>query len=137
MTLEEMDRELREYCYSMESCDNCTISSECRNCGGNFYFHENECEKAHDVLYGSKRSNNESKLSNTVDHPKHYNRKGGMECIDEMILVFGTQAVKYFCLCNAWKYRYRSGDKNGEEDISKSDWYLAKYKELCNEEMDY
>ena len=65
-----------------------------------------------------------------VNKPKHYNREGAMQCIDEMIMVFGKEAVKNFCLCNAWKYRYRAADKNGEEDIKKSDWYLAKYKEL-------
>ncbi len=69
-------------------------------------------------------------MAENVNHPKHYNREGGMECIDEMILVFGEEAVKHFCLCNAWKYRYRAADKNGEEDLKKSDWYLKKYKEL-------
>ena len=68
---------------------------------------------------------------NIISKPKHYNREGGMECIDEMILVFGKEAVEHFCLCNAWKYRYRATDKNGEEDLKKSDWYLKKYKELC------
>jgi hypothetical protein len=53
-----------------------------------------------------------------------------MECIDEMVLIFGKEVVIGFCLCNAWKYRYRAADKNGEEDLKKSDWYLAKYKEL-------
>ena len=66
-----------------------------------------------------------------VNHPSHYNRENAMECIDEMILVFGEEAVKHFCLCNAWKYRYRAADKNGAEDIAKSDWYIRKYKELC------
>ena len=65
-----------------------------------------------------------------VDHPSHYNREGSMECIDEMILVFGKEAVMNFCLCNAWKYRYRAADKNGAEDIAKSDWYIKKYSEL-------
>lgn len=65
-----------------------------------------------------------------VDHPSHYNREGGMECIEEMELIFGRRAVISFCLLNAWKYRYRAADKNGVEDIKKSDWYLAKYKEL-------
>jgi len=74
-------------------------------------------------------------LGETVDHPKHYNREGGMECIDEMILVFGREAVKNFCLCNAWKYRYRAADKNGKEDLKKSDWYLKKYKEFCEAEV--
>lgn len=64
-----------------------------------------------------------------VNHPNHYTN-GGMECIDEMILIFGKEAVANFCLCNAWKYRYRAMYKNGEEDMKKSHWYMAKYKEL-------
>ena len=72
---------------------------------------------------------NETKKEN-VNHPKHYNREGGMECLEEMILIFGKEVVKNFCLCNAWKYRYRAVDKNGEEDLRKSDFYIAKYKEL-------
>ena len=71
--------------------------------------------------------------NNNVQHPKHYNREGGMECLDEMVLVFGKEAVKNFCLCNVWKYRYRAADKNGEEDLEKSDFYMKKYYELCEE----
>lgn len=69
-------------------------------------------------------------LAKAVDHPKHYNRPDAMECIDEMVLVFGKKAVASFCVCNAWKYRYRAADKGCAEDISKSDWYMRKYKEL-------
>ena len=72
-------------------------------------------------------------MGSNVDHPSHYNREGAMECIDEMIEVFGEEAVKHFCLCNAWKYRYRASDKNGIEDLKKSDWYMNKYKELNKE----
>jgi len=72
-----------------------------------------------------------------INHPSHYNRSEAMECIDEMILVFGLEAVKNFCLCNSWKYRYRAADKNGEEDLKKSDWYIKKYKELCDNERKY
>lgn len=68
------------------------------------------------------------KLDN-VDHPSHYNQ-GGMECIDEMIEIFGAEAVKNFCLCNVWKYRKRALYKNKEEDMAKSDWYMQKYIEL-------
>lgn len=67
---------------------------------------------------------------NNVEHPKHYNREGGMECIDEMVLLFGYEETMTFCKLNAWKYRYRAADKNGEEDLKKSDWYLQKYAEL-------
>ena len=74
-----------------------------------------------------------SKPNDIINHPSHYCRDGGMESIDEMVLVFGKEAVKNFCLCNVWKYRYRSSEKNGTEDLKKSDWYMRKYKELSNE----
>ena len=63
-------------------------------------------------------------------NPAHYGRENAMECIDEMIFIFGEHAVMDFCLLNVWKYRYRAGAKNGQEDLEKSDWYMAKYKEL-------
>ena len=68
-----------------------------------------------------------------VNHPPHYEREGAMECINEMVLLFGKEAVKSFCLCNTWKYRYRANAKNGVEDIKKSDWYIKKYQELSGE----
>lgn len=71
--------------------------------------------------------------NSTVNHPIHYNREDGMECITEMIAVFGVEAVKNFCLCNVWKYRYRASAKNHEEDLRKSDWYMRKYIELETE----
>ena len=66
-----------------------------------------------------------------VNHPSHYTH--GMEAIDEMVLIFGNEAVKNFCLCNAWKYRKRAIYKNGAEDMDKADWYINKYKELSYE----
>jgi hypothetical protein len=48
-----------------------------------------------------------------------------------MIAVFGKEAVKNFCLVNAFKYRMRLGMKNSiEEDLAKEKWYLDKAKEL-------
>lgn len=67
-----------------------------------------------------------------VNHPKHYCREGAMECIDEMIILFGKEAVMTFCKLNAWKYRYRAAEKNGEEDMKKSDWYIQLYNQLLN-----
>lgn len=71
-----------------------------------------------------------SPKSEAVNHPSHYNRPAALECIDEMILIFGEEATMNFCLLNSWKYRYRAGSKNGIEDLKKSDWYINKYKEL-------
>ena len=65
-----------------------------------------------------------------VNHPKHYCREGGMECLDEMLMLYGAQEVATWCKLNAHKYRYRAADKNGREDIAKSDFYMRKYKEL-------
>lgn len=65
-----------------------------------------------------------------VNHPKHYCREGGMECLDEMLMLYGAQEVATWCKLNAHKYRYRAADKNGREDIAKSDFYMKKYKEL-------
>ena len=69
-------------------------------------------------------------MSDNVSHPQHYNREGAMECIDEMMVLFGPLETATFCKLNAWKYRYRAADKNGEEDLKKSDWYIHKYIEI-------
>lgn len=42
---------------------------------------------------------------NMIDHPQHYNRKGAMECIEEMRLIFGDYETAIFCKLNAYKYR--------------------------------
>ncbi len=83
------------------------------------------------IVIGIRNGGNEmSNDHDNVNHPAHYERYNAVECIDEMVEVFGTVAVMHFCLCNVWKYRYRSADKNGKEDIEKSDWYMRKYLEL-------
>lgn len=65
-------------------------------------------------------------------NPEHY-KLHEHECIDEMLEVFGADAVKIFCVLNTWKYRYRAGSKTGEsaaDDNAKSDWYMNKLIEL-------
>lgn len=69
-------------------------------------------------------------MPDNVNHPSHYQKEGRKECIEEMIENFGVEAVKHFCLCNAYKYMYRHEQKNGDEDIDKAIWYLKKYAEL-------
>lgn len=68
-------------------------------------------------------------VNDAVNHPQHY-CTGKYECIDVMIEIFGIEAVKTFCLLNAFKYNYRSGRKNGLEDIQKAKRYIDKYIEL-------
>ena len=64
-----------------------------------------------------------------VNHPSHY-ETGKFECIEVMIETQGVQAVRDFCLCNAFKYLYRHRNKNGREDIEKAVWYLKKWLTL-------
>lgn len=68
-------------------------------------------------------------MIDNVNHPKHY-ETGKFECIDVMVETQGIEAVKNFCLCNAFKYIYRMRRKNGLEDVKKAIWYLTKYVEL-------
>ena len=56
-----------------------------------------------------------------VNHPNHY--QGKHECIEVMRHMFGDSAVRAFCKCNAFKYRFRAAMKNGDEDIKKAEWY--------------
>lgn len=63
-----------------------------------------------------------------VRHPSHYSH--GIECIDEMILLYGKWDTMAFCKLNSHKYRKRALDKGGKEDIEKSDWYMKEYAYL-------
>lgn len=65
-----------------------------------------------------------------VNSPSHY-LKNKFESIDEMVILFGVDAVISFCKCNAWKYRNRAPHKgNPKVDNQKADWYLSKAKDL-------
>lgn len=67
---------------------------------------------------------NENKKVDMVSHPPHYEGSTSLECIECMEVIFGINAVCFFCLCNSFKYLWRYKNKNGEEDINKAKWYL-------------
>lgn len=69
--------------------------------------------------------------SDNVEHPSHYTQ-GSIECIDAMVAAYGTEAVKSFCKCNAFKYLWRFNYKNKGEDLDKAVWYINKYKSLMS-----
>lgn len=136
--IDEMRQKLGEFCKT-QHCGTCplTYGFECDyDVEDGFIISDDKVITAFEAAFrGSTEATVEpdpQPTGNTeaVNHPKHYGREGAMECIDEMVLVFGVEATMNFCLLNAWKYRYRAGAKGGEEDLRKSDWYLAKYAEL-------
>lgn len=59
-------------------------------------------------------------------NPNHYVGQGGKQCIDYMIDQYGAEHTYWFCKLNAFKYRFRAGNKVGESsktDYAKADWY--------------
>lgn len=72
-----------------------------------------------------------------VDGPAHYH---GTECIENMRKLFGDEAVRWFCICNAYKYRFRDGSKPGvaaEQDEKKARWYEDYAVKMMNEQRYY
>lgn len=69
-------------------------------------------------------------MADMVNHPPHY-ETNGIECIDAMRASQGDEAVQDFCICNAFKYIWRSSHKGSEiEDLKKAVWYLNKAIEI-------
>ena len=64
-----------------------------------------------------------------VNNPEHYT-SGKYEPILIMEDVYGIEAVKNFCICNAFKYIFRFKKKNGLQDIKKARWYIDHYISL-------
>ena len=72
-----------------------------------------------------------------MDGPAHYH---GTECIENMRKLFGDEAVRWFCICNAYKYRFRDGSKPGvtaEQDEKKARWYEDYAVKMMNEQRYY
>ena len=115
--------------FGSDRCDDCEFD-ECAD----FDFPCKDCTNN----YGGSRLNNYFKPINSgtvpeeINHPDRY-AGGKFECIKVMLDVFGADAVKHFCILNAFKYVWRAEKKNGVEDIKKAVWYLNKYIELGGE----
>ena len=69
-------------------------------------------------------------MMDNVNHPSNYCKPGRKECIDEMLDLFGVEAVRDFCLLNRYKYQHRYDLKNGDEDLQKANNYEKIYLDL-------
>ena len=121
MTIKEKAKRIKQYCDNVDTCDRCPLFSCTDTCYELEEGNEDIIELNYNILFGDKKSDN-------VNHPEHY--QGKNECIDVMVAMFGVDAVKHFCMCNAYKYRFRAQAKNGAEDIEKAEWYESKLIEL-------
>lgn len=105
--------------------------NESKSDNNSLIVHGNEEELKEVAEFVNSMYDNVDNLSidkDMVNHPSHYEH--GIECIDEMILLFGVMETMSFCKLNAHKYRKRALDKGGREDIDKSDWYMKEYAYL-------
>ncbi len=112
---------------------------DCINAAPEICLHTN-CEYAErfaNQLFCSKYGNESFEVTpvvpeDIVNHPSHY-ETGKFECFDVMREAFGDEAVKNFCICNAFKYLYRHQRKNGIEDIRKAKWYIDHFLGIIDE----
>lgn len=94
-----------------DECD-----GDCENCDLGGLSEDNEDDTHQDEQPSASRYE-------YVDGPAHYN---GTECIENMRKLYGDEAVRWFCILSAYKYRFRDGSKPGvsaEQDHEKADWY--------------
>ena len=130
MTTKEMIEKLKSYCNGRD-CSDCPLFDTELNCGHHLTFEvisSDDVKECYNLVFGKEKHDN-------VEHPSHY-ETGKYECIEVMIEVMGVDAVKDFCVCNAFKYLYRHKRKNGLEDLQKAKWYINKYIELSKESED-
>lgn len=125
MTREEKKQAIINHCLE-RSCENCELFSRIgvkERC----YAYDANIEKNYNILFGNIPNETES----AVEHPSHY-AGDKYECIEVMLEVFGADAVKDFCLCNAFKYLWRCKKKhdNAVTDIKKAKFYLEEYIKL-------
>lgn len=130
MTIEEKRNAIIDHCHCHD-CGDCKLykftgaNSPCAS-GAT----DEQVEANYAYLFGNEDVKPDPNAT-VIEHPIHY--KGEKyECIEVMLEVFGADAVKDFCLCNAFKYLWRCKKKhdNAVTDIKKAKFYLEKYIEL-------
>ena len=118
----------REICGNYDECD-----VTCESCILNKVHNHNSCYKPVRKEQPIKMQNNTNVNTDQVNHPSHYQQDGRLECLDEMLLMFGAENVITWCRMTAYKYYYRAGNKPGEsaeKDRAKAMFYLNYVKKL-------
>ena len=110
----------------MKNCKNCRFYYGQERCGSCFATYNSDTGVSSDPSEWMP-------VEDSVNHPAHY-ETGKFECIEVMLEAIGKEAVKDFCLCNAFKYIYRCKNKHESpvEDVEKAVWYLNKFVELSD-----
>ena len=128
VSLVDIDVDDADYDYNCADCDCaemtddgdciCHCDEDCENC--EYAGIDDRDDDESDV---QPEASQESQQYEYVNGPNHYN---GTQCIEQMRHLYGDDAVRWFCICNAYKYRFRNGHKPGvsaEQDEQKARWY--------------
>lgn len=149
VSLVDIDVDDADCDYNCEDCDCAEMTDD-----GDYICHydddEDDCdEDCENCEYAGfdDRNNDESAVQpeapqdtqqyEYVNGPTHYH---GTECIENMRKLFGDEAVRWFCICNAYKYRFRDGSKPGvaaEQDEEKARWYEGYAVKMMGEQRYY
>lgn len=149
VSLVDIDVDDADCDYNCEDCD-CAEMTDDGDCICHYDDDEDGCdEDCENCEYAGfdDRNNDESDAQPKVQQdtqqyeyvngPAHYN---GTECIENMRKLFGDDAVRWFCICNAYKYRFRDGSKPGvaaEQDEEKARWYEDYAVKMMGEQRYY
>ena len=123
--LHNQDIDIDDQCYCDEDVDDC--DGDCENCEHTELDDRDEEDDECDCCDCEEDEHPDAQPDvpqyEAVNGPDHYN---GTQCIEQMRHLYGDDAVRWFCICNAYKYRFRKGHKPGvdaEQDEQKARWY--------------
>ena len=143
VSLVDIDVDDADCDYNCEDCD-CAEMTDDGDCICHYDDDEDDCDKdCENCEYADLNDHDDEDESEDsadyeyVDGPAHYH---GTECIENMRKLFGDEAVRWFCICNAYKYRFRDGSKPGvaaEQDEEKARWYEDYAVKMMNEQRYY
>lgn len=135
-TNDELD-ELKDFINNIDNADN--IESLDDIFSALMKYTECSNNKSKDNEQNKTNNNEQNKTNNSktdnVNHPNHYNAPNKKECIVEMEEKFGAEPVYWFCILNAYKYKYRANLKHDTPklDLQKAKWYIGKAEELAHQ----
>lgn len=143
VSLVDIDVDDADCDYNCEDCD-CAEMTDDGDCICHYDDDEDDCdEDCENCEYADLNDHDDEDESEDsvdyeyVDGPAHYH---GTECIENMRKLFGDEAVRWFCICNAYKYRFRNGSKPGvsaKQDDEKAHWYEDYAVKMMNEQRYY
>lgn len=143
VSLVDIDVDDADCDYNCEDCD-CAEMTDDGDCICHYDDDEDDCdEDCENCEYADLNDHDDEDESEDsadyeyVNGPAHYH---GTECIENMRKLFGDEAVRWFCICNSYKYRFRDGSKPGvtaEQDEKKARWYEDYAVKMMNEQRYY